>query len=73
MSATQISRDLGITPSNLSRWKKNKERESMSKNGHSNNSLEEAMKTIKNLKKELAIAEEERDILKKAVSFFAKK
>lgn len=72
MSAAQIARDLGITPSNLSRWKKNKKREEMRKKGIPNNSLEEAMKTIKKLEKELAIAEEERDILKKAVSFFAK-
>jgi transposase len=65
----EIEDDLGIGRGNLRRWK----REMSEKNirvfpGNGNPRDEE----IARLKKELAIAKEERDILRKAVAIFSK-
>lgn len=72
MTATKVAKDLCINPSYLTIWKKEYLN---SKQGISNKrplDKEEAEKRISALEKELRIAREERDILKKAVSFFAK-
>jgi len=66
-----IAEELGINPGLISRWRrkfKSQENEASSGNGHATPDSEE----IRRLKKKLADLQEERDILKKAVAFFAK-
>ena len=72
MTASKVAKDLGINPSYLTIWKKEYLN---AKHGISNKKpldKTEAEKRIAELEKELRIAREERDILKKGVSFFAK-
>ena len=69
-SKTQISRDLGISDSALSKWCKEfgeRGEEAFPGKGHQT-TLEEEMRL---LKRENEILRQERDILKKAVSIFA--
>ncbi|GHO64472.1 transposase [Ktedonobacter sp. SOSP1-52] len=69
-SKTQIARDLGISDSALSKWCKEfgeRGEEAFPGKGHQTPPEEE----IRNLKRELEILRQERDILKKAVSIFA--
>lgn len=65
--ASAVARDLGINVNTLYNWL-NALAEKPAKNMANNDSLEE----IKRLKKALAQAEMERDILKKAAAYFAK-
>jgi transposase len=73
-SAAQIERDLGITKGLLLKWRGRyqvKERA----NGTvelAPSDLEAAQAEVRRLRRQLAIAEQERDILKKAVSIFSK-
>ena len=70
-SLAQVARDLGIHPSHLSAWKsKLKHDPEFAFPGSGNLTSQEA--EIRELKKKLRDAEEERDILKKALGFFAK-
>ncbi len=72
-TASEVSRDLGISPNLLSIWKRNYLLQSKGiTNDIVHNDLDSAQKRIRELENELLIAKEERDILKKAVSFFAK-
>jgi transposase len=64
-SMTAIAADLGIQKSLLSTWRKNYHR---AEDGEAESTEAE----IRRLRKALAIAEEERDILKKAVSIFSR-
>jgi transposase len=67
---TQISRDLGISDSALSKWCKEfgeQGEEAFPGKGHQIAVEEEN----KRLKREIEILQQERDILKKAVSIFA--
>ena len=67
-SATEIERDLGITHGMLYQWKKElRKKEEAAANGSAVEAAE-----IKRLKKELALVQQERDILKKAVSIFSR-
>jgi transposase len=72
-SAAQIERELGITKGLLLKWR---DRYQVRKeNGEARlepSDLEEAQAEVRRLRRELAIAEQERDILKKAVSIFSK-
>jgi transposase len=72
-SAAQIERDLGITKGLLLKWR---DRYQVKKaNGEARlepSDLEAAQAEIRRLRRELAVAEQERDILKKAVSIFSK-
>lgn len=72
-SAAQIERDLGITEGLLLKWR---ERYQVKKqNGEARlepSDLEAAQAENRRLRRQLAIAEQERDILKKAVSIFSK-
>jgi transposase len=72
-SAAQIERDLGITQGLLVKWR---DRYQVKKeNGEARlapSDLEAAQAENRRLRRELAIAEQERDILKKAVSIFSK-
>jgi transposase len=62
-SAAQIERDLGITKGLLLKWR---DRYQVKREGG------QAQAEIKRLRRQLRVAEEERDILKKAVSIFSK-
>ena len=69
-SKTQISRDLGISDSALSKWCKEfgeQGEKAFPGKGHQTAIEEENRK----LKREIEIVQQERDILKKAVSIFA--
>jgi transposase len=72
-SAAQIERDLGITKGLLLKWR---DRYQVKKaNGEDRlepSDLEAAQAENRRLRRQLAIAEQERDILKKAVSIFSK-
>jgi transposase len=70
--ASQLSLELGVPSSYLSHWKRDYLMKHHKIKGTSPQTLEDAGKRIKELENELLIAKEERDILKKAVSFFAK-
>ncbi len=72
-SAGQLERDLGITKGLLVKWR---DRYQVKKdNGEVKleaSDLEAAQAENRRLRRQLAIAEQERDILKKAVSIFSK-
>ena len=70
-SITDVAHDLGIAPSLLTKWKARYEvneetdkLEAVSSKGSG--------KKMRELKRELAIVKQERDILKKAISIFSK-
>jgi transposase len=70
-TATQVAADLGIDRSLLSSWKRDLDQvgqQAFPGSGKPGAELAE----IRELKRRLAIAEEERDILKKALGYFAK-
>ena len=67
-SAAEIEKDLGITKGILYQWKKELKKKAEAEADGSTAELAE----IKRLKKALALAKQERDILKKAVSIFSK-
>lgn len=74
-SAGQIERELGITPGMLLKWRARYQ--AARKSGHEANlepsDLEAAKAEVRRLQRVLAEAEEERDILKKAVNIFSRK
>ena len=74
-SAGQIERDLGITPGLLVKWR---DRYQVISKGEDQTHLEAsdmeaAKREIKRLRKLLANAEEEREILKKTINIFSRK
>jgi len=74
-SAGQIERELGITPGLLCKWRA---RYQVLENGGQAvrigpSDLEEARAEIRRLQRELAAAEEDREILKKALNIFSRK
>lgn len=72
-SAAQIERELGITQGMLVKWRDRyqvKKEKGEAKLELSD--LEAAQAEVRRLRRALAIAEQERDILKKAVSIFSK-
>jgi transposase len=72
-SAAQIERDLGITKGLLLKWR---DRYQVKREGGqaqlAPSDMAEAQAEVKRLRRQLRVAEEERDILKKAVSIFSK-
>jgi transposase len=71
MSVSRISKDLGVNENSLYKWKRDYlEDQQNAFPGKGKMKPEE--EELKNLRKELAIVKMERDILKKAISFFAK-
>ncbi|OGC21739.1 hypothetical protein A3J90_00450 [candidate division WOR-1 bacterium RIFOXYC2_FULL_37_10] len=64
-----IAKDLGVSSSTLYGWQKRDRREG--EDGETSGGIEESLK-IRRLRKELAEARLERDILKKAVAIFSK-
>jgi transposase len=74
-SAGELERELGITPGLLVKWRA---RYQILQNGEQEvrlgpNDLEGAKAEIRRLQRELAAAEEEREILKKALNIFSRK
>lgn len=71
MSVSRISKDLGVNENSLYKWKRaylEDHQNAFPGKGRMRPEEEELM----NLKKELSIVKMERDILKKAIAFFAK-
>jgi len=71
MTVAQASRDLGINPNVLTRWKKefaNDNSQAFPGSGH----LKPEEEELRRLRRENALLRQERDILKKAAAFFAK-
>jgi len=72
-SAAQIERDLGITKGLLLKWRDRYQvKESHDEADLAPSDLAAAQSEIRRLRRQLTIAEQERDILKKAVSIFSK-
>lgn len=74
-SAAQLERDLGITQGLLLKWSDRyqvKRQENGKGKQLAASDLEAAQAENRRLRRQLAIAEQERDILKKAVSIFSK-
>ena len=72
-SAAQIERDLGITSGLLLKWRDRYQvKEGVGEPELAPSDLAAAQAEIRQLKRQLLIAEQERDILKKAVSIFSK-
>jgi transposase len=71
-TASELEREMGITTGMLLKWKQrykvNKEAGKIEAND-----FPAAQAEIRRLKRELAIAEQERDILKKAIGIFSQK
>ncbi len=65
-SLSQVARELGIQPSLLSRWKKRREHE------EANPGAKDLEAEVRRLRRELEVARQEREILKKATAYFAK-
>lgn len=70
-SATELERELGITPGMLLKWR---QRYKVEKETHSlePSDLNAAQAELKRLRRQLAAVSEERDILKKAIAIFSK-
>ena len=72
----KTAKSLGINPNMLHRWRKEHESRSVQARpaftGRGVAALTEQEKEIQQLKRDLDVARQERDILKKAVAFFAK-
>ena len=72
-SAAQIERDLGITSGLLLKWRDRYQVKQHNGAAHLMPSdLEATQAEVRWLRRQLTIAEQERDILKKAVSIFSK-
>ena len=72
----KTAKNLGINPNMLHRWRKEHESRAAQARpvftGRGITALTEQEREIQQLKRDLDIARQERDILKKAVAFFAK-
>jgi len=72
-SAREVAEELGIRPELVRRWRREYEQyQEGSFSGHGKANMTDEQKEIARLKKELRDAQEERDILKKAVRIFSK-
>ena len=72
-STSEVGLELGIRSELVRRWRREfKEYQAGSFSGHGNANLTDEQKEIIKLRKELKNAEQERDILKKAVGIFSK-
>ena len=72
-SAAQIERDLGVTQGLLTKWRDRYQvKQAKGEATLTPSDLAAAQAEIKQLRRRLAVAEQERDILKKAVSIFSK-
>lgn len=72
-SAAQVERDLGITQGLLLKWRDRYQvKQANGEAGLAPSDLAAAQAEVRQLRRQLAIAEQERDILKKAVSIFSR-
>jgi transposase len=72
-STADVAQELGIRAELVRRWKREHDQyREGSFSGHGNANMTDEQKEITRLKKALRDAQEERDILKKAVSIFSK-
>jgi transposase len=73
---TKTATNLGINPNLIHRWRNEQETRTTNTKpvftGRGNQALTEAEQENQKLRRELEITRQERDILKKAVTFFAK-
>ncbi len=69
VTCAQVARELGINPNQLSRWKREAEKEGRHAFGGSGNPRDEEVAA---LKRELARIKKERDFLREAATFFAR-
>ena len=67
---SEIERDLGISPGLLGKWRQ-RYRVDEEKGSLTDSDLQAAQKEIRRLERELKIAQQERDILKKAIRIFS--
>ena len=67
----EIEHELGITPGLLYKWQRRHGEPVRSENGSGTRSMRELEAEIRRLKRENAILQEEREILKKAVKLFS--
>ncbi len=73
ISISQLAKDLGISRSILYSWRSAfKAKGELAFPGHGKEGLSQEEKKIRELEKRLRDAEQERDILKKAVAIFSK-
>jgi transposase len=73
-SVEEVARDLGISPHNLARWRKEyRRRGELAFPGHGKENLTPQEEKLRKLQKELTDTQIERDILKKALAIFTKK
>ena len=71
MNVSRISKDLGVNENSLYKWKRDY-LEDQQNAFPGKGKMKPEDEELKNLRKELAIVKMERDILKKAISFFVK-
>jgi transposase len=72
-SAAQLERELGITQGMLLKWRDRYQvKRENGKAEIAPSDLEAAQAEVRRLRRELKVAEQERDILKKAMSIFSK-
>ena len=75
LSKTQVAKDLGVDPQNISRWVKLHEKSLLEQRpaftGRGISALTEQEKRIKELEREVYVLRQEREILKAATKFFA--
>ena len=70
----EVACDLGISPHNLNRWRKEyRKRGELAFPGHGKENLMPQEEKVRKLQKELNDVRIERDILKKALAIFTKK
>ena len=73
-SVEEVAQDLGITHSNLRRWRSQyRKRGEFAFPGNGRQKLTSQKEEIRKLEKELYEVRQERDILKKALAIFSKK
>jgi len=73
-SVEEVARDLGISPHNLNRWRREyRKRGELAFPGHGKENLTPQEEKVRKLQKELNDIRQERDILKVALAIFTKK
>ncbi|MFT5460256.1 MAG: transposase [Myxococcota bacterium] len=72
LSQVKAARDLGIAESVLWRWLQKASAQESAKAVSAQATEKELMEEVSRLRRDLTVARKERDILKKAVAFFAK-
>ena|SRR3989339_183984 len=71
MSVSRVSRDLGVNENSLYKWKRTYQ-EDQQNAFPGKGKMKPEDEDLRKLKRELSIVKMERDILKKAIAFFAK-